>query len=218
MASALHKGSSMTSAFGRVAFAVGLVIVLSRTAGAVTIDQIVALTKAGVAEPVILALIDRDKTVFTIDPEQLVRLQRDGVSQAVIVAMLKSGRAEGDAQARADSAEKSALILSSLAAVPDVVVLGHGPDYPNVVTNFYSAPPPVSLLPVPYGFPYALPYAANHVPRERLRRDAAFPLAPAKTSPALCFAHPSSGPVPPMVGSMGFVTVCPQPLQPNHLR
>ena len=199
----------MASAFCRVAFALGLVTVLSRTAGAVTIDQIVALTNAGVSEPVILALIDRDKTVFTIDPEQLVRLQRDGVSQNVILAMLKSGRAEGDAQTRADSAEKAAMILSSVAAGPDVVVLGHGPDYPSVVTNFYSAPQPLlSLLPVPYGFPYALPYAANHAPRERLRRDTSFPLSPAKTSPALCIAHPSSGPVPPMVGSMGFVTVC----------
>jgi hypothetical protein len=206
------------SAFRRVAFALGLVVVLAQTAAAVTVDQIVALTKAGVSEPVILALIDRDKTVFTIEPEQLVRLQRDGVSQNVILAMLKSGRAEGDAQAHAESAEKAAIILSSLGTVPEVVVLGHGPDYPNVTPNFYSAPPPVGLLPVPYGFPYALPYAPDRAPRQRARRDGTFPLSPAKTSPALCIAHPSTGPVPPMINSMGFVTVCPEPLQPRHIR
>jgi hypothetical protein len=161
-------------------------------------------------------LIDRDKTLFTIDPEQLVRLQREGVSQTVILAMLKSGRSEGDAQARADVAEKAALV-SSPATVPDVVLLGHGPDYPNVVTNFYTAAPPVDLLPVPYGFPYAVPYSLDRTPRQRARRSVS-QVAPTRTSPALCIAHPSSGPVPPMVGSMGFVTVCPEPLQPKHLR
>src|SRR5262245_47563461 len=32
-------------------------------ASAVTVDQIVALSKAGISEPIILALIERDKTV-----------------------------------------------------------------------------------------------------------------------------------------------------------
>ncbi len=218
MASTLHNRSPMASAFRCVTFALGLVVVLTRTAAAVTVEQIVALTKAGVSEPVILALIDRDKTVFAIEPEQLVRLQRDGVSQNVILAMLKSGRAEGDAQARSEAAEKAAMMLSSLATVPEVVVLGHGPDYPNVAPNFYSASPPVGLLPVPYGFPYGVPYASDHARRQRSRRDGSFPLSPAKTSPALCIAHTSTGPVPPMINSMGFVTVCPEPLQPRHLR
>src|SRR5262245_8488158 len=68
-------------------------------ASAVTLDQIVALSKSGVSEPIILALIDRDRTVFTIEPEQLVALRRDGVSETVILAMLKSGRDEGEAAA-----------------------------------------------------------------------------------------------------------------------
>src|SRR5437667_2735929 len=60
-------------------------------ASAVTVDQIVALSKAGVTDTVILALIDRDRTIFPIEPEQLVALKREGVSEAVIIAMLKSG-------------------------------------------------------------------------------------------------------------------------------
>ena len=107
----------------RPGLAIALLVVWPRAALAVSIDQIVALTKAGVSEPIILALIDRDKTVFTIEPEQLVKLQRDGVTETVILAMLKSGRAEGDTQTRADSARNAAMILSSLSSVPEVVLL-----------------------------------------------------------------------------------------------
>ena len=70
------------------------------TASAVTIDQVVALSRAGVSEAVILALIDRDKTLFTIEPEQLVKLQREGLSDPILIAMLKSGRQEGEGSAR----------------------------------------------------------------------------------------------------------------------
>jgi hypothetical protein len=198
--------------------ALGLLVVLSGTASAVTVDQIVALTKAGVSESLILALIERDKTVFTIEPDQLVKLQRDGVREAVILAMLKSGRAEGDAQARADAAQKADMVLSTFSTMPEVVLLGHGPEYPNVAPHFLSSAPPVDLLPVPYGFPYGVPYASDYVPRHRARRPMTSAISPTQTSPALCIAHPSTGPVPPMVGSKGFVTVCPEPLQPRHFR
>jgi hypothetical protein len=201
----------------RWALAVGLIVVLPGTVSAVTVDQIVALSKAGVAESVILALIDRDKTVFTIEPEQLVKLQQEGAGESVIVAMLRSGRAEGDAQARADSAQKTETILSTLSTVPEVVLLGHGPDYPNVATHFYSIPAPLDLLPGPYALPYALPYATDSGGRRRVRRSMPA-LQPTQTSPTFCIAHPSSGPVPPAVGTMGFVTVCPPALQPQHRR
>ena len=78
----------------------------------ITVDQIVALAQAGVTDTVILALIDRDRTVFAIEPEQMSTLQRDGLSETVILAMLKSGRAEGEQAARADAAANSAWIAS----------------------------------------------------------------------------------------------------------
>src|SRR6266705_2672809 len=109
------KDLVMRHLFG-LGLAFALLVAIPGTASAVTADQIVALTKAGVSEPIILALIERDKTVFTIEPEQLVKLQRDGVSQTVILAMLKSGRTEGDAQAKADAAQNAAMVLSSIQA------------------------------------------------------------------------------------------------------
>ena len=102
-----------------------------REASAITVDQIVSLKQAGVTDTVILALIDRDRTVFAIEPEQIVALQRDGLSERVILAMLKSGREEGDQQARAESANASAWIMSNLATEPISISVGHGPDRPN---------------------------------------------------------------------------------------
>src|SRR5262249_9891730 len=77
-------------------------------AAAVTVDQIVALSKAGVSEAVIFALLDRDRTVLSIDPEQLVALKREGLSDALIMAMLRNGREEAEEAARAVSEEKAA--------------------------------------------------------------------------------------------------------------
>jgi len=132
----------------------------ARRASAVTIDQIVELTKAGISEPVILALIDRDRTIFTIDPEQLVTLKRDGLSDAVLLAMLKSGRAEGEAAFREQSAANAAAILSTLTTAPELVIVGHGPEYPNGHRyEPYSDGFGVPTYPIvaPYVSPYAPP-------------------------------------------------------------
>ncbi len=125
-------------------------------AHAVTLDQVVALAHAGVTDTVILALIDRDKTIFAIEPEQLVALQRDGVSEAVVLAMLKSGRQEGEESARAISAYNSATIATAVAAGPEMVVVGHGPEVPNTahVDGFYSGPSSAGYYAaIPYAYP-----------------------------------------------------------------
>jgi len=63
-------------------------------ASAVTIDQIVAMSKAGVSDSAIIAMIERDRTVFALDPAQLVELQQAGVSGPVTVAMIRTGNAQ----------------------------------------------------------------------------------------------------------------------------
>jgi len=112
-------------------------------ASAVTVEDILGLARAGVTDAIILALIDRDKAVFTIEPEQIVNLQRAGLSEAVILALLKSGRYEGEQAARADAASNSDWIMASMPTEPLLVVVGHGPDRPNVAhpDGFYSGPP-----------------------------------------------------------------------------
>lgn len=77
----------------RVAIAVFAVLAL--TAGrseAVTVRDLIELSKAGLSEQVLLALIEVDRSVFSIDPATLKQLKEAGVTDTVIVAMIKSGR------------------------------------------------------------------------------------------------------------------------------
>src|SRR5260370_6665709 len=72
-------------------FAIAVMLSAGR-AEAVTVRDVIELSKAGLSEPVLLALIDVDRSVFTIDTATLKQLKDAGVSDAVIVAMIHSGR------------------------------------------------------------------------------------------------------------------------------
>lgn len=61
-------------------------------AEAITLREIVELTRAGLSDEVLLALIEVDQRVFAIDSDTLKSLKDAGVSPAVIVAIVKSGR------------------------------------------------------------------------------------------------------------------------------
>src|SRR5262245_24548717 len=97
-----------------------LFLSVATSAGAATLDDIVALSKAGVSDAVLLALIERDKAVYTIEADQLIALKAGGVSEAVVIAMLKSGREPAPP-----------VPPPALDPYPTVVIVGHGPDRPN---------------------------------------------------------------------------------------
>jgi hypothetical protein len=61
-------------------------------AEALTIRDVIELTKAGVSEEVLLALIDVDVGVYAGDTETLKALKEAGVSERVMVALVRSGR------------------------------------------------------------------------------------------------------------------------------
>jgi hypothetical protein len=190
-------------------------------ASAVTLDQIVALSRSGVSEPIILALIDRDRTVFTIEPEQLVALRRDGVSETIILAMLKSGRDEGEAAAAEAAALNTAAIMSTLSPVPEIVVIGHDPERPTDYLNRYSAPvypgaaPLVDVAPMYYGSAsYGAPSRGDRIAQRRRNLAARhnvvpIPPPPSLNSTGLCQSFPVTRGAPPMVGSRGYVVPCP---------
>src|SRR5262245_7783960 len=199
-----------------------LLALVPAAASAVTLDQVVALSKSGVSEPIILALIDREKTVFTIEPEQLVQLRRDGLSETIILAMLRSGRDEGEAAAAEAAALNTAAIMSTLSPVPEIVVIGRDPERPTDYLNrysapaYWSAPPLVDVAPMYYGSAY---YGAPAYGGQRLaqrRRNIAarqnvtpIPPPPSVTSTGLCTSFPVTRGAPPMVGSRGYVVPCP---------
>ena len=61
-------------------------------AEALTVRDIVELSRAGLGEEVLIALIDVDRGVYAIDTATLKMLKEAGVSERVIVAMVRSGR------------------------------------------------------------------------------------------------------------------------------
>lgn len=61
-------------------------------AEALTIRDVIELTKAGVSEEVLLALIDVDGGVYANDTETLKALKKAGVSERVMIALVRSGR------------------------------------------------------------------------------------------------------------------------------
>jgi hypothetical protein len=61
-------------------------------ANALTVRDIVELSRAGLGEETLLALIEVDPSVFPIDTATLKSLKAAGVSERVIVAMVRSAR------------------------------------------------------------------------------------------------------------------------------
>ena len=73
----------------------GLITALALTAAradAVTIRDLVELSKAGLSDQVLISLIEVDRTIFTLDSATIKQLKDGGVSDAVILAVIKSGR------------------------------------------------------------------------------------------------------------------------------
>jgi hypothetical protein len=138
-----------------------LAVILALTpasASALTVQEVVDLSKAGVADNVLLAMIERDHTIFAIDASQVAALKRDAVSEKVVIAMLKSGRDVPDQTASAE-------VVANPLGEPIVVSVGHGPDRPNTYHNldrlggfiplppaplFYSIPYPIVVSPAPH--------------------------------------------------------------------
>jgi len=58
----------------------------------ITVNDILELSKAGLGEEALLALIEVNRTVFPVDLDTLKSLKDGGVAPNVIVAMIKSGR------------------------------------------------------------------------------------------------------------------------------
>ncbi len=121
---------------------------------AVTVEDLVALSKAGLADSVLVAVIDADRTVFHLSPEQVIELKKEGIPERVIVKMLGSAREFG-----ADTDE-----------APEVVIIGERPPAP--------APEPSGAFISPFYYPLTVGPA---VPRRPPRRPPAAAGVPPST-------------------------------------
>lgn len=134
--------------FRRSALAVVTALALSAgSAQAVTLRDVIELTKAGLSDHVLLALIEVDRSVFAIDAAAVQQLKAAGVSEAVMVALIKSGRTSPPAE------PEPARQLS--APEPEVIVIDHH-DHPMPAPAPIAVPYPVAV-PVYVGVPARWP-------------------------------------------------------------
>ena len=102
----------------------GLVAALAASAEALTIRDIVELSRSGLGDEVLLALIEVDRGVYAIDNETLKQLKAAGVSERVIVALVKSGREVPPNPVPVPAVDPQLDEASS----PRVVVIDHQPE------------------------------------------------------------------------------------------
>jgi hypothetical protein len=180
------------------------------TASAVTIDEVVALSKSGVSEQVIVAVIERDQTLYTLSPALIMKLQRDGLSDRILLALIKSGRPNEPPPPASPVAPVSAPVPPP----PAIAVVGHGAQVPNAPESDSMAadateapllpvPPPVFvpvpvIVPVPQGKPRA-GRRLQQPPEQYLERTA---------NPLLCVQRVPLGPSP-FSAALTRVTECP---------
>jgi hypothetical protein len=115
--------------------------VAARRAEAVTIRDVIELSKAGLSDQVLLALIEVDRGVFRIDAPTVKELKEGGVSEAVIVAMIRSGRP-----------------LPALEPAPPAEATV--PTEPEVIYRDAPAPAPIAV-PYPVAVPIYIPVQAT---------------------------------------------------------
>lgn len=123
--------------------ALAFLTVAALTAGradAVTIRDLIELSRAGLTDQVLLALIEVDRSVFTMDAATVKQLKEAGVSEAVIVALIRSGRTPP-----ALEPEPAPIAEPPATRAPEVIVIDHHDPAP-------AAPAPVAI---PY--PVAVP-------------------------------------------------------------
>jgi hypothetical protein len=88
----MRRSSSWMQVLPAATIMAAVLVLAPARADAVTLKEIIELTRAGVSDEVLLALIEIDQRVFPIDPATLSELKRAGISERVMVAIVKSGR------------------------------------------------------------------------------------------------------------------------------
>lgn len=114
-----------------------------------TVGQVIELTKAGLGEEALLALIEVNRPVFPIDVDTLKRLKDAGVPPNVMVAMIRSGRTEPPPP-EMPSLPPESLPPAAVAEPAPVVVVDHHDE------------PVVREVPVAYPVYVAVPVGRSH--------------------------------------------------------
>jgi hypothetical protein len=134
-----------------------LLLVLALVAGAaraeaITIAEIIELSKTGLSDEVLLALVEIENRVFPVDPETVKALKGGGVSERVIAAIVRHGRAK-----------PLEPVIPAVPASPD---MPPPPPQPQVVVIEHREPRVERVREVPVAVPVYVPVYVR-TPRHR---------------------------------------------------
>jgi hypothetical protein len=129
-------------------------LTVASAANALTVRDVIELSKAGVSDEVLLALITVDQRVYTVDADAVKRMKAAGVSDTVMLAMINAGRADQNVQNAGGTLPAAANepAAPSIAPQPQGFVQDYGPE------------PAVREVPVPVPVAVAVPVAVPVVP------------------------------------------------------
>jgi hypothetical protein len=119
----------------RVAVALMLLAISAGPLAAQTLTtkEIVELSKAGMSEGVLLALIEVHRSVFPIDRDTLRMLKAEGVSDNVVVAMIRSGRDPIPVPPPPPPAPTPSVIVDRGDGTPELIIKDRDPEQTRVV-------------------------------------------------------------------------------------
>lgn len=112
------------------------------------LEEIVKLTKGGVAESITLAYIQNSSTAYSLDAQDIVRLRDQGVSAQVMTALMQHGDELRRAAAEA-SKQTQTTATASVPASPSLAQVATTPAAP-AVTYVESSSYPASSVSVTY--------------------------------------------------------------------
>jgi len=142
----------------RIALAFLLAVPLTAgRAEAVSVRDIIELTKAGVSEQVLLALIEVDRGVFTLDAETMKEMKQAGVTDTVVLAMIRSGRTPAASAPEPPPQPQPAATAAASDPEPRVIVIDHHDQAPpqQVVMPVATIVPGFGVPTVGFGVPTA---------------------------------------------------------------
>jgi hypothetical protein len=98
-----------------------------------TTKDILDLTKAGLSQEALIALIDVHRSVFPVDRDTLMNLKAQGVSDNVIVAMIRSGRDPVPPPPPPPPAPTPSVIVDRGDGTPELIIKDRAPEQTRVV-------------------------------------------------------------------------------------
>lgn len=159
-----------------------ITLAASGAAEAITLRDIIELSKAGLSDDVLVTLVEMDRSVFPIDRDTIKTLKQEGVSERVMIAMIRSGRETPPEPAPAPPVEAA---IETPAPTPQVVIVDH--HEPQRVQQV--------LVPVPVYVPVGHGGRSRHRYDERVTPASPYytgqvrPAVPVKTPEPVYWGH-----------------------------